>query len=415
MIFKTASQRKIHKIDINSINNLGNGGLIFLQKNTEKSKGFLSKEKIPLNKIISPNFNNQKFSQKYNFFIDNFNSSNEPKRIYDIKSTIFTKEPLNFTANQKSDNASQKIRSSLQEFLNKNKISNNKENNFFKEFNEKNNRDNICKNTINKFKSKNYLFFGKENLENNYCCSNQNSDPNFIDIKSSCGIKGFKQNEIQLDKDKKDQLLGILDENSTIKLMNSFEKSCRKNFSDPIYNKPIKTPIAAFKFIESYNTILNENPEIKNRLKISNENFNKIGYDKNKKALIVENFGLLTSDSDPYTKTNAGKEFCEFMHRNLNLNKINFNHYNRNIQSNSYDHMSKNKNTERNSLKNLYSVKSQLESLFEKKNKKDSDHNSAMDDLCAFLNYKHNKNDFDTRTHPTDRSVKLIEEIQGLR
>lgn len=375
----------------------------------------ISKEKITLHKIINSDLKNQSFSPKYNFFIDKFNSNNELNEEYEINSTFFKKDPFNNKANKNKDNASQKIRTSMEEFLSKGIEFNKKENNFFKISNEKKNYYINNKNTTNKLKSKNEIYFGKENIESNYYCSNKNSEPNLIDLKRSCGMKSFKENEIHLDKANKDQILEILEEKSTINLFNSWEKSSRKNFSDSIYNKPIKTPIAAFKFIESYNTILNENPEIKKRINIANEKFNKIGYNKNHRALTIENFGLLSSNSNPYKKTNSGKEFSEFMHRNLNFNKINFHIYNSNIQFNSNNNLSKDKNYERNSLKNLYDVKSQLENLFEKKNKKDSDHNYAMDNLCAFLNYKQNKNDLAVRTHPTDRSVKLIEEIQCLR
>jgi len=109
--------------------------------------------------------------------------------------------------------------------------------------------------------------------------------------------------------------------------------------------------------------------------------------------------------------TNAGKEFTEFLHASKNKQNKDFHH---NFINSPAKNIINNKAMNRNSLRNLNAVKSQLENLFERNDRNDKGNNNAMDNLCAFLNFK-NKKASVANVQQTDKSVKLMEEIKDMR
>ena len=137
----------------------------------------------------------------------------------------------------------------------------------------------------------------------------------------------------------------------------------------------------------------------------------------------IENFGLVpTSKNSSFNvlnnnnnnKKNAGKEFTEFLHASNNKQNKDFHHNFINSPLKNSLILNGSNPANRNSLKNLNVVKSQLENLFEKNDRKDKGYNNAMDNLCAFLNYKNKKVNGASVQH-TDKSVKLMIEIKDMR
>lgn len=128
-------------------------------------------------------------------------------------------------------------------------------------------------------------------------------------------------------------------------------------------------------------TLLNENPEIKDKLNFMKNNSSKsINYN-------IENFGLLNNNNNK--KKNL----------NFNCNK---------------DESSNN----RKSINNLNAIKTQLDNLFEKTTKPDKGYNDNLDNLSVLINNKHyirSNNNHNQAAHQNNKSVKLIDEINQMR
>lgn len=410
------SQNNPNKDKSSSINKLSNIRSMILNENKEHFKG--------INPSVKTSFENrfQSYEQvntcspKNSFYLNSLNSSNLPNKNKNNNKNEHRNSVLSTDANYNSQNAS-KMRNSFEQFTND--FLGTKPNKYSSSKNKHNNR------------------------ENNF--NNQNSNPNIYQFSSGNSQTTyqdllFKQQENRFAKMKKEKILSLLDEKlsfdvvsiNSSKIINysnndklsnrvSSDRTLGKNyFSTNIYASQAKSPRNNLENSRNYNSILHENPEIRKKMEFIVGNNTNNGLSNNSSGLNIENFGLVPTTKNSSSSvlnslnnanTNAGKEFNEFLHASKNKNNKDFHH---NFINSPIKNNINNKAANRNSLKNLNAVKSQLENLFEKNERKDKGYNNAMDNLCAFLNFKNKKGNLANVQHH-DKSVKLMEEIKDMR
>lgn len=391
---------------------------MILNENKDVFKGISSTVKKPAeNKFqVYETLNTNTCSPKNSFYLNSLNSSSLPTNKNDFRNSV-----LSTDANYNSQNAS-KLRNSFEKFTN----------DLLK--GTKTNTNSNSKSKYNRGQNP-YLDYN-----NNY--SNQNSNPNINRYSTGNTQAAYKdmlmaQQENRFAKMKKEKILSLLDDkptahenhfNKELSTRNNTERTLGKNyFSASVYASQAKSPKNNLENSHCYTSILHENPDVRKRIELVNGNSNKNGISNNTSTYNIENFGLLPTSSNTSfnalnsnnnsstknIKTNAGKEFTEFLHASKNKKNKDFHHnfINSPLKSNL---LNGNNAANRNSLKNLKAVKSQLENLFEKNDSKDKGYNNAMDNLCAFLNQK-NKKPNGAHVQHTDKSVKLMEEIKDMR
>jgi len=352
-------------------------------------------------------------SPKNSFYLNSLNSSNQPSNKNELRNPVLFTETNNYNSQNNS-----KLGFSFDKFTSDfakgtNPISSSKSKYI-------RNRDGVN------------AYFG-----NGF--NSQNTNPNTNGYSSGNSQIAYKnllmqQQENRFARMKKEKILSLLDErpaayvtlhnnnNNSNKLShrNSSERTLGKNyFSSSFYAFQGKSPKNNIESSQCYNSILHENPEIKKRIDIVNGNSNnKNGYTNITSGYNIDNFGLVPTSNNSsfnvlnnnnYNKSNAGKEFAQFLHESKHKQNKDFHHKFINSPLKIYAAAN------RNSLKNLNAVKSHLENLFEKNDKKDKgSNNNAMDNLCAFLNQK-NKKANGANIQQTDKSVKLMEQIKDIR
>jgi hypothetical protein len=349
-------------------------------------------------------------SPKNSFYLNSLNSSSLPTNKNELRNSV-----LSTDANYNSQNAS-KLRYSFEKFTS----------DFLK-----GTTIHTHSNSKSKYNRGQNAYFDYNN--NNY--NSQNTNPNINRYSSGNSQDAYRelliqQQENRFVKMKKDKILSLLDErpaayekhSNNLSNWNSSERPIGKNyFSASVHSSQAKSPKNNLENNHCYTSILHENPDIKRRIDLANGNSNKNGLSNKTSGYNIENFGLLpTSNNSSFnvlnsnnnTNTNAGKEFSEFLNASKNKQNKDFHHnfINSPLKSNL---LNGNNAANRNSLKNLNAVKSQLENLFEKSDK-DKGYNNAMDHLCAFLNHKNKKANGANIQH-TDKSIKLMEEIKDMR
>lgn len=95
----------------------------------------------------------------------------------------------------------------------------------------------------------------------------------------------------------------------------------------------------------------------------------------------------------------------------LNLTNLNSSCVNKNEKFSTIN-LYRNNEQNKNSLKNLTAVKNKLDSLFDKNIKNDKGFNIAIDNLSKYLTEKNNKNN---STQMNNKSTNLMEEIHSIR
>jgi len=381
------------------------------EKQNEIYRGINTKVKINTeNKFQNYEVNNT-CSPKNSFLMTNLiNINNLNSNKNELRNSILSTEAnLNSVNNSKMRNSFEKLTTDFlrgNQKSSQNKYTNN--NNYYENFNNQNTNSNLNNNVPNSFTSNN---------------------TNAISYKDLL----LQQQENRIAKLKKEKILSLLDEKSTFDKKTSSERNSGKNyFTSNYYRSQSKNQINSnFENNKNFNTILNENPDIKMRLNTSHKN----GLINNTYNYNIENFGLVATSNNSsfnmlnnnsnininsnnnsnnlcYNNTNAGKEFSEFLKNNKSKD-FQLNSFNSPLKpiSNYVNNNYINNLSNRSSLKNLNAVKSQLESLFEKN---DKENNNAMENLCAFLNHK-NKKTNGANIQQTDKSVKLMEEIKHMR
>jgi len=267
--------------------------------------------------------------------------------------------------------------------------------------------------------NKNYLnsncfdIINNQNIQSPNSITNNINDINYGNKGPSYNNIVFQQQENRIAKMKKDQIIRLLENKPSNEMKNSTERNANNNlYGTNVYLNQSKISNGILENNKNFNSILNENPDIKKR--VANGNMNKNGLNSN--GNYIENFGLVPNSNNTSinimnnTTQNAGREFTEFINSNKNKNKdFHYNFMNSPLKNNYSNHTAS-----RNSLKNLNAVKSRLENLFDKPIKNDKNYNNAMDNLCAFLNYKNRKNSGNS-LQQTDKSAKLMEEINHIR
>lgn len=401
-----------------SLNKLSNIRSMILNENTDNFKGFSPRVKTSFENKFQSYESVNTCSPKNSFYLNSLNSSNMPTNNNNNKNDL-QKSVLYTDANYNSQNAS-KMRNSFEILTND--LFNSKGANAHSSSKSKFNRDNNFKN-------------------------NQNSNPNIYGYSSGNSQAAYqdllyKQQENRFAKMKKEKIFSLLEEKKTVydfknnsnyyiktnnnnnKLSprNSTEKTLGKNyFSSNAYTTQAEIRNNNLENSRNYNSILHENPEIRKRIEVAvgNPNNNN-GFINNKSWYNIQNFGLVPTSKNSSSNflinynnmnTNAGKEFSEFLHASKNKQNKDFHH---NFINSPAKNIINNKAVNRNSLRNLNAVKSQLENLFERNDRNDKGNNNAMDNLCAFLNFK-NKKASVANVQQTDKSVKLMEEIKDMR
>ena len=358
-------------------------------------------------------------SPKNSFYLNSLNSSNLPTNKNELRSPVLSTEANNYN----SQNAS-------------------KLPNYFEKFTS----DFIKGPNLHSNSKPKYNRGGKDFFDNSF--NSQNTNPNingYSSVNSQLAYKDLliQQQENRFAKMKKERIMSLLDErpaayeknfksfknnfdnNNNFNNRDNAEGTLGKNyFSTSIYASQSKSPRNNLENSHFYNSIMHENPEIKKTIQLKNGNSNnKNGLSNKTNGYNIENFGLVpTSKNSSFNvlnnnnnnKKNAGKEFTEFLHASNNKQNKDFHHNFINSPLKNSLILNGSNPANRNSLKNLNVVKSQLENLFEKNDRKDKGYNNAMDNLCAFLNYKNKKVNGASVQH-TDKSVKLMIEIKDMR
>ena len=292
---------------------------------------------------LNKNANNNNFQQQITLTSPNtintlntlntINSSYSPRNNYENNNnnhseflTLNTEGNINGNYKSKKQEHLNKLKDSF-ERLTYDMINNSNSNNNNNNFTNKKNNSNYQSNS-------NLINFTSPSINNN----NNNKSQAYSDL--------FQQQESKMNNLKKNSLIKISDQNLNLNLKN-------QNFL--IENN------------KKYNSILTENPEIKEKLNLKNYQ-NK--YSNNEIQDGINNFGLFPLDKNK----NNSREF--FDEKNFN-----------------------GKNESRKSLKNLNVVKNQLENLFEKNCKEknfyfSSSNNNKGNDNGNDFGYSSNSNSF---------------------